>query len=364
MRKGHRVYRLLHNHAEEWLNRMGVGDQILGAEPLALLIIEHVLRPAGLLQMPDGELPSDQVPFDAFIDQGGIYLLATTTNLTLGRLEILGEQQFAGPTSRAMLLDGLLASSAFPGVFRPRWSWEVMPMTRHRHQYTDGGVMDNLPLDAVAQFLNTVAGTDLIPARPQFEGMPVPHMLFSASLQERPPDPSAADLERYTRSWPEILERARKLGYNKKLELFQTTQRALRALWKDYGNVGTWEPLDLEVVMVRPAWLCGTFAFHPMLGFRRSRQAESIAHGCAGTLQELAQVQATQPDWTRAWGVNLDQPAGARPAADPCWLRPGITCPFSQTGLAAAALPGDTVDQLARIYHACLRNERSRTVEV
>ena len=32
-------------------------------------------------------------------------------------------------------------------------------------------------------------------------------------------------------------------------------------------------PLEIEVLVVKPKWLCGTFAFHPMLGFRRELQA-------------------------------------------------------------------------------------------
>jgi predicted acylesterase/phospholipase RssA len=355
----HAVVQRVRAHVQEWLDRMGVGDQILGAEPLALLIIEHVLRPGGWLDpgWRGGPLAPEQVPFDAFLEPGGIYFLATTTNLSLGRLEVLGEQQLAGPETRATLLNGLLASSAFPGVFRPRKSWEVMPMTRHSHQYTDGGVMDNLPLDAVAQFLHAAAEGGLIAPRPLLAGDDVPHLLFSASLQELPPEPEPADLERYTQSWPEILVRARKLGYNKKLELYQETQRAMRSLYQGFGERPGWKPLDLEVLMVRPDWLCGTFAFHPMLGFRRARQGASIAHGCATTLRALARAEQAKPAWTRAWGVKLAAQADY-PVPDPCWLRPGVTCPFARSALRDSGLPTETVNQLDTIYRTCLRHER------
>ncbi len=47
-------------------------------------------------------------------------------------------------------------------------------------------------------------------------------------------------------------------------------------------------PLNLDVLAVKPQWLCGTFAFHPMLGFSRKKQTESIAHGCASTICAVA----------------------------------------------------------------------------
>jgi predicted acylesterase/phospholipase RssA len=61
------------------------------------------------------------IPFDRYLAGTGMYFLATTTNLTMGRLEVLGEQQLDQAGISAFLLDGLLASCAFPGVFR-RWS--------------------------------------------------------------------------------------------------------------------------------------------------------------------------------------------------------------------------------------------------
>lgn len=361
LRKGSRVYELLREHLQEWLERMGVGSQILGAEPLELLIKEHVL------QRLHGEWDLDPsiVPFDRYL-RSGMYLLATATNLTTGQLEILGEKRAGPGREDATLLEGLLASSAFPGVFRPRWSWEVMPGTHRREQYIDGGVMDNLPLDAVAHFLRQAHDAGLIAGRPVVERQSVPHLLLAASLEINSVPPTPEELDRYLTEWPAVWKRARQLKYNKKVELFAETQRALRAI---YQTAKMWRPMDLEVVTVRPRWLCGTFAFHPMLGFRRDKQAASIAHGCATTLLELGRIARDTPSWLSGWGFNAskvppDPPESDRDKIRPgpahsghCVFRPGIVCPFAMKRLSKTGLPAHTIQELNRIYHACGRPE-------
>src|SRR5438874_2546462 len=63
---------------------------------------------------------------------------------------------------------------------------------------------------------------------------------------------------------------------------------------------------------VKPKWLCGTYGFHPMLGFRRKMQAASIAHGCASTFATIAQL-LRHPEhgaWPAEWRIpqrTLDQ---------------------------------------------------------
>jgi predicted acylesterase/phospholipase RssA len=91
-RETRRVQRLLRNHLQDWLERSGVGEQVLGAEPLAMLITDHVLAP-----YRDPSTRPGAVPFDAFLSSG-IYFLATATNLTRGRLEVLfaDEYELAG----------------------------------------------------------------------------------------------------------------------------------------------------------------------------------------------------------------------------------------------------------------------------
>jgi predicted acylesterase/phospholipase RssA len=368
-RQGSKALQLLAGNLQEWLGRMGVGNQVLGAEPLALLIAEHVLDglPGYSIEHPG------TIPFDTFTDDG-IYFLATATNLTRGRLEILGDPSDVQPSDhRPLLLDGLLASSAFPGVFRPRWSWEVMPAAETADQYIDGGVTDNLPLDAVAQFLNRAAMANVVAARPA--GGLVPHLLLCTSLEPRLTVLTYAEQQALCYNWPSLQRRAARLGYNKKIDLYAKMQRSIRQVVGHQPEAKPhWTPLDLEVVAIKPEWLCSTFAFHPMLGFKRRRQAQSIAHGCASTLLELARPL---PDdhagtWKAAWGIDEsrlpDPEVASRPdpyiplsvGPDECWFKSGVTCPFSRTGLAEAGLLDATSREVQTIYTLCGRHDTHR----
>lgn len=121
---------------------------------------------------------------------------------------------------------------------------------------------------------------------------------------------------------------------------------------------------------MRPQWLCSTFAFHPMMGFRRQRQAESIAHGCASTIdrmQRIADSPETRP-WARAWGMRIDpvaRPAksGLKPRADVplgtggCVFRSDATCLFSPIELKGLGLQAETTRHLEEVYYACRRAE-------
>ncbi len=358
-RRQHDVYHLVRRYLQEWLDRSGIETEVLGAEPLALLIREHVI--AGLGELVGNAEPT-QVPFDVFLKKG-LCLLATTTNLTQGRLQILGDNQIHTSTGLS-LLDSLLASSAFPGVFRPRESWELMPATKDEEQFIDGGVIDNLPLDAVAEFLHRAALTGKIKARPQ-----APHLLFSASLEIELPLLTAAQIAAVQGNWPALFRRTRQLGYNQKLDVYALTQRDVRTIYESraHPEPEPWTPLDLEVVTVRPKWLCGTFAFHSMLGFRRAKQAASIAHGCATTLAQLGELPKAPRTkaWATAWGIKEDDlpPVDAEPLVprdhgpNKCWFRPNADCPFSPGQLDLLELKDHTRTELQSVYAACGRRK-------
>jgi predicted acylesterase/phospholipase RssA len=328
---------LLKQYAQTWLSRGGVALEVLGAEPLDLLIRHRVL---------DGQETSEArlEPIDTFL-KGGIYFFATATNVTKGCLEILGVEQFLGRQYRATLLEALLASSAFPGVFRPRRSWEVMPFSHAADQYIDGGVMDNLPLDAVARFLNVASEVGLVARRPVVNGKPVPHLLFAGSLEVNRRSLDPAGVSDAVSFWGHSARHARELGYNRKIDNYRQMQRDLRMIDRAYPQKGADAPLDLEVVVAKPEWLCGTFAFHPMLGFRRRHQVQSIAHGCMCTLRTLSRLAnengETAP-WLAAWGVNTKllppRPWCRRNLTrdekrrGDCWWAP-VQCPFSRAAL-------------------------------
>lgn len=343
---------------QRFLDRSGVNQEILGSEPLALLIRSHVIEQLAAHGSPEGL-------FSSFIDKG-VFFLATTTNLTQGKLEILGLRQNAHDV---LLLEGLLASSAFPAIFRPREAWEVFRTASAQDRYFDGGIMDNLPLDAVAEFLHESRD---IERRPRFNGQPVPHLLFTASLEVDKQALPNDRVEVVSRSFLRLRKRASSFTYNRKLDSYGHVQNDLRTIYEARVGNGEkpWAPLDLHVAAVKPQWLCDTFGFHPMLGFRRQKQAQSIAHGCASTLAQLYAERDRHPAWTDGWGVRgLDRidphsvligreqttltPRRQHKAAGECWFRTGVSCPFSPKSLAELTLEEGTARQVGQIYEVC-----------
>lgn len=368
---------------QDFLDRGGVGEEILGSEPLVSLIEHHVLsgRRSGNSRIED--------LFESF-RAGGIYFLATATNLEAGKLEILGEDVLSS-AKEPSLRYGLLASSAFPAVFRPRQSWEIFRRSNVAHQYIDGGVIDNLPLDAVAQFLDRASrpapgqAQGYIARRPEvkIDGnvQNVPHLIFTASLEVDPAIRSTDD-DSGSGSCLDLFKHARTLKYNRKIDAFASTQADLRLI---HGFHPKPNLLDLHVMTVKPKWLCSTFGFHPMLGFRRRKQKQSIAHGCASTFATVFQMKKTLPEgsaWLKAWGVREDfrldescfrfvdrdgyvlgEPTAKgttcelKPAANrkdgQCWFRVGVPCPFSRKALQNAEVGKQKIEELEEIYWLC-----------
>jgi predicted acylesterase/phospholipase RssA len=362
-----RVFKAL---AQEVVDRYGVGVEILGPEPLQQLI--------------DGFVFDGKAHPEARFDHFGFPLIGTTTNLTLGQLEILRSTHAWSPR----FTQSLLAGSAFPSLFRPRWSWEVYRHPGMDAQYSDGGIMDNLPLGAVVEYLWGKDGNAIYARRPD-----VPHLILTATLEAEKADWTQRDnLEEL--SWHAIRARAKQLRYNGKIGKFQQSQRDIRRIIQQRSaendpDVHSLDlPLNLDVLAVKPRWVCGSFAFHPMLGFSRQNQTASIAHGCASTIcavadhfQSSRQIHAVDSDALRRWavgrGIALDQlpereqektegplaygPAPLSPAEQEegqCWFRrPDTTgkrpvCPFHAKSPAAKS--GDEVSpELQKIYFAC-----------
>lgn len=372
---------------EEFLDYHEVGHEFLGTEPLSLLIRDHVL--SGKLHKD-----ADSAAFNIFQTKSlPIDLVAVATNLTLGRLERLPSSPDPDLAKNPYLLESLLASSAFPAIFRPRWSWEILKTTiEEDRQYVDGGVMDNLPLDTVIQFMKEKLDDNRLARRPAFNGRSVPHLLFSASLEpEIQPisNQAAADL---AENWIDLYKRARQLGYNRKIDGFAAAQKNFRKIFEQSTDPQTlrFHPIDIEILTVRPKWVCSTFGFHPMLGFRRERQAANMAHGCAMTLATLG----TLPDdvWAKAWNIDshdldrdtitlppveasdrVDQGIKGHPVVElsparkrrhgVCWFRKTTPCPFSLESLdreddhIRGKLSVTLKRELHNIYLACGRPE-------
>jgi len=358
---------------QRMVDRYGVGLELLGSEPLQQLI--------------DGFIFHGKPAATTRLDHFGFPLIGTTTNLTLGKLDILKTLHPWDPR----FTQSLLASSAFPAVFRPRWSWEVYRHPQQVAQYADGGIMDNLPLGAVVEYLWGKDAASKYERRPE-----VPHLILTATLEPEKANWTARDdLDKL--SWMEIHGRATRLRYNGKIDKFQQAQRDIRRILKQRASENDPAihahdlPLNLDVLVVKPRWLCGTFAFHPMLGFSRKQQAESIAHGCASTICAVADhfapgnsAHAVDVDllrqWARGRGIALDQlPERVQPGNGGaldfgpvnlaeheqqqgfCWFRRAAQasgkrpiCPFHPN--SPAATEGEEISpDLHKIYLACGR---------
>ena len=364
---------------QNWLDRMNVGDEVLGAEPLNQLIQEYVIP-------EENKSRSHETPFGVF----DTTFIATTTDLTEGKLETLKGSSSNNNTDAvsAMLTEGLLSSSAFPGVFRPRWSWELFPGTNQIHQYIDGGVMDNLPIDAVVKQLVGEVNAKQILARPQITSSATlsdngnsallarPHLIFAASLETAPKKlKNQNEWKHLAESWPELRKRAKQLKYNIKMNTYEHAEKNISKIYnKLQGEISANDVLDLEIITVKPRWLCNTFAFHPMLGFRRENQAKSIAHGCASTLLSFAN---TKKDYLDSWKLNAKNVPQVKnwdeanellrskkqPDDGRCWLNNNLTCPFSTAGLSSISetyykettnnIGSKTRHELNKIYQCC-----------
>lgn len=396
---------MVRDHTQKFLDRMQIGEEALGAEALEELIERYVTYRTGA---------GSHAPFtiDTLREEHGMQFLATATNLHSGRLEVLGEWPEVDGHPSPKLSQVLLASSAFPGIFRPRWAWELALHEDATERFVDGGVMDNLPVDAIARFLHRAAQLKMIAPRP----VAAPHLIIGASLEVNAPAYSLAyTRERFKSSWLALSKRAGQLRYNTKLQTYAFAQQAIRHLAKGVGKLKAGEKenremlLGIELVAIKPNWLCGTFAIHPMLGFKRKRHIRSIAHGCASTLLELARVRKEQleqgkrdaqkekkepekgPSWLHHWGIAEDRlpeyktwdvlfdelkdneeknkqeekerKKSKRPEnsqeqlekASKCWLRPACDCPFSRMKLASLrpALEPELIDEVSRVHELC-----------
>ena len=335
---------LFRRYTAYFFERYGAGLELLGAEPLRLLIAEHILTD---LEAPYGDNPSS-TPFDYFRTHHDKFLLATSTNVTKGELHVFGREAQEGKPCNALLVEALLASSAFPAVFRPRRYSEVYPCDADPSaevatRFVDGGLLDNLPLDHVVTFLHKRAQQGLLARRPK--GGTVRHLLLTASLE---PKAQSGNAEVCQRDWHEVARRVKELHYNRKIDMFEGAQAHFRKIVSTFGmpQRSSWQPLDLNVLTVVPKWLCGTFAFHGMLGFRYYKQAASIAHGCAMTFATLSgggygdAVKSHEGAFVEGrinadflHRLNRDAIKG-KPGA--CWFRRESTCPFSVEAIAAA----------------------------
>jgi len=235
--------------------------------------------------------------------------------------------------------------------------------------------MDNLPFASVVAFLDaaskrrTETGKDpLYLRRPM-----APHLIVTGSLEPNCYRLGPRRTDEVRRCWVALGKRAKQIRYNRKIHDFEVAERDMHEIWSrtklnpgDEPN----EPLDIKVVAVKPEWLCGTFAFHPMLGFKRRKQAASIAHGCAGTLKQMSKLwhEAPEPNGKKYfWEMNqniagkVTNDIVKREKKGTCWFCSELICPFSEASLDQLGLLHDkhnkplleTRRALVSIYEEC-----------
>jgi len=352
-RRVSRLVERLKDSAQAWLDRMNVGTEVLGAEPLRQLIEQFVVAKIAHSELQGVTLKSLS---------SRSHLIATTTNLTQGTLRVLGSKQDGHVNPATItLIETLLASSAFPGVFRPRRSCDLLPGDSAEDEYVDGGIVDNLPLDPVLQELRALADAKSLDLRPEH-----PHLLVAASLEPRYEQISNEDAAALAGYWPDLRTRLRELQYNVKLDMYRFGLDDVTAVYDHVlkqGQMSPRVPLSVKLIAVQPEWLCSTFAFHPMLGFRHTHQAKSIAHGCASTLGALAEVRSGArekwhldegaiPAHSLADALKQRKLPGSLRAAGKCWMLPDKTCPFSAAAVKKSDLK-DSAHWVAEIHRHC-----------
>jgi predicted acylesterase/phospholipase RssA len=372
-----------------FFERSGAGLEMLGAEPLKMLIAEHVLE-----GIPDAQQRT--ISIDGFLtslrsthNDDLPYLLISTTDLTRGKPHMIGEDSLMkrdDDSGSPLLVEALLAGSAFPAVFRPRRFSEVYPTGKSASVFVDGGIMDNLPLSPVIGFLREAAERNKLKLRPH-----TPHLILSASLERRVRNLTSDEQAPLKNDWRKLKQRVTELRYNRKVTSFTNAQRHFQTIYDAFPNQGEEMPLNLVVGATTPAWLCGTFGFHPMLGFTQIKQAGSIAHGCAMTLATLDQLH--QSHGKNEWGISMgevnkdafkhepplnpigDDPVNANEPGDRvvnpdylatlpedirrekrasgmCWYRNEV-CPFSEQGIESGAFLPETREALTMIHRLC-----------
>ena len=219
--------------------------------------------------------------------------------------------------------------------------------------------------------------------------------MFAASLEVNTPQLLYRDQwKRFQDYWPDLLSRTKELRYNTKSDIYCKAERNLRHIYNDTlrhlegrpkRQQPTIVPMDVDIITVKPNWLCGTFGFHPMLGFRRENQARNIAHGCAATLLRFARIQK---EYLVGWGID-DQLLPRSKSFDEahtnykatkvknsdCWLRPGIPCPYAadnlhklNSSLSAAGrdqrIDRHTIGELSKIHTFCRQRKTHRPDEL
>jgi len=330
------------------LPALGIEDPMMGSALLQKELTE-VLNEVG------GEIGPGRQPFH------GCEFYGTTSQLGSEEPVLLGQDEVPNPGAPYSVVEGCLASSAFPVVFRPRRASDLFPgYGRPDERYGDGGMFDNLPFIPAIEILadrqctfgsrNTDDAVSFLKKR--HERL---HLFIVGAFD---PDPAQTPFEPDS-GLVEIWNRSAVLRSNIKTRgvvdqservhsqierLLRGTPAALASVPRRHLDL----LLDGAVLSIFPSdeeHLNPTFAFCRTMGLDHDRILRSIANGCFRTLARIA--EARQGDGLVAKALQLDDGAMGRRVAEVAWrsqrgsapecqyfTRDGrpFECPFMQAG--------------------------------
>ena len=198
------------------VDRYGVGLELLGSEPLQQLIDGFVFqgRPAARTRL----------------DHFGFPLIGTTTNLTLGKLDILRTTHPLGSAFHAKL--------CWPAVHFLPCSVRAGP----GKSIDIPNMWHNTPTAVSWTICPWVRWSNTCGEKTPPQGMSgarrVPHLILTATLEPEKADwTERDDLDKL--SWMEIRARATQLRYNGKIDKFQRAQRDIRRIIKQRASEET-----------------------------------------------------------------------------------------------------------------------------
>jgi hypothetical protein len=354
----------------ETIERLGIQNALLGAN-----LIEREMRRLLVEDIP----PSDHVDsaLQPFLKDAGIAFFGTTVNLVTESITTLGSELNRRSYD---MMEGLLASSAFPAAFAPRRASALYPGVGRRDIfYGDGGMFDNLPAMSAFEILSEVQSDRLDDAlgqgnwRNELIGRHRHPDLFIVGSLNKEQTTRADKDPRDVRTEPinELWKRAKRLADNEKIYgLERTAQKVDRQLCQilpdcieqdkhiDTGGEGTRERVLNGIVnaAILPVFprdtehLNGTFQFCKSLGLRKERVQRSIANGCFEMLVQIYKLQ-THPESLpgraiRGTRVPRLTPNGGRPDA-------GV-CPYFQAGAGDIQCPFHGADD---IHQVCMQDK-------
>ncbi|MBL8899567.1 MAG: patatin-like phospholipase family protein [Planctomycetes bacterium] len=327
---------------ERGLELYGFDRELLGAEKL-----EGHLR---------GNLTTE------LLRRSEVLFLATATRLATG------EELHLVPTPDWDLehyVQAAMISAAYPGAFRVRRGTELFPHANgYDDTYTDGGILNNLPVLGALDALRASRGPARVAAADE-----LPELVLVPTFEV---PRHWSDVRKRSSRWPLLADwRAQgRLANNRKVRKLVRHQERLRTLLREARRKNV--PLDAPYARILPVYpsrlRVGAFEFCFELGFDERKQVETIAHGCHSTVRQIARFadelasgyHRLEADAEGGTTIEEHYAALPPPLAErrefPCHHDPRQTCPFHPLRARAESPTALDARALREIYERCARD--------